>query len=96
VIDRVEDPKKAEALTLKAAENLVAWRWDMMERRKRMRVWVRLPFKYWQTDDACHGGLVGNLSETGLLIYSIKHMPVATDLSIRFFSITGMNLIPSK
>ena len=57
----------------------------MKERRRHPRVPIRLPLEYWHTDDAYHGGVVGNVSEMGLLIYSIKSMPVGTHLSIRIF-----------
>jgi c-di-GMP-binding flagellar brake protein YcgR len=59
------------------------------ERRKHPRIPVRLPLEYWETDDACHGGLAGNISEMGLLIYSIKNIPVGTHLNIRVFFNNG-------
>jgi hypothetical protein len=57
------------------------------ERRKS----PRFPFllEYWETEDSCHGGLVGNLSEKGLLIYSLQDIPVGTDLRIRAFFSNG-------
>jgi c-di-GMP-binding flagellar brake protein YcgR len=61
----------------------------MMERRKHPRVSVRLPLEYCETDDACHGALVGNVSEIGLLIYSIKKIPVGTHLIVRVFFNSG-------
>ena len=64
----------------------------MMERRKHPRVSVRLPLEYWETDDACHGGLVENLSEMGMLIYSIRNIPIGAQLSIRVFFIKGYEL----
>ena len=64
----------------------------MKERRKHPRVPIRLPFEYWKTDDGCHAGLVGNLSETGALIYSIGNMPIGTQLNIRIFFIKGYEL----
>ena len=59
------------------------------ERRKYPRYSVSLPLEYWQTDDACRGGIVGNLSEGGLLIYSLQDMPVGTELNVRIFFPNG-------
>jgi c-di-GMP-binding flagellar brake protein YcgR len=64
----------------------------MKERRKQSRVPISLPLEYWETDDACHGGLVGNLSEMGVLVYSIRNIPIDTQLSIRVFFIKGYEL----
>ena len=56
-----------------------------MERRKHSRVSVRLPLEYCETGNACHGALVGNVSEVGLLIYSTKKIPVGTHLIVTVF-----------
>ena len=64
----------------------------MKERRKDPRVPISLPLEYWETDDACHGGLVENLSEMGMLIYSIRNIPIGAQLSIRVFFIKGYEL----
>jgi hypothetical protein len=44
---------------------------------------------YGETEDSCHGGLVENLQENGLLIYSIRDMPVETELQIKVFFSRG-------
>ncbi len=59
------------------------------ERRKYPRYSISLPLEYWQTDDTCHGGIVGNLSEAGLLIYSLQEMPVGEELNVRIFFLNG-------
>lgn len=53
------------------------------EKRKFPRVVMELPLEY-QVLDApyAHGGLVANASETGLLILSVKSIPVGTKLNI--------------
>jgi len=53
------------------------------ERRRSPRLFIRLPLEY-RLGDArpTHGGVVINVSEVGLLINSIKNMPVGTRLSI--------------
>jgi len=53
------------------------------EKRKCPRVLLDLPLEY-QILDApfAHGGVVANASEAGLLILSIKSMPVGTKLNI--------------
>lgn len=53
------------------------------ERRKYHRSLLDLPLEYRVMDALhAHGGLVINVSETGLLIYSIKDMPVGLKLNI--------------
>ena len=59
------------------------------ERRKYPRYLIVLPLEYWQNDDACRGGMVGNLSEGGLLIYSFHDMPVGKELNVRVFFPNG-------
>ena len=59
------------------------------ERRRYPRYSISLPLEYWQTDDACRGGIVGNLSEGGLLIYSLHDMPVGKELNVRIFFTNG-------
>ncbi len=53
------------------------------EKRKCPRVLMELPLEY-QILDAplAHGGVVANASEAGLLILSVKSMPVGTKLNI--------------
>ena len=60
------------------------------EKRKFPR--FALPLEYWETEDSCHGGLVGNLSEKGLLIYSIQDIPAGTDLGIKVFFSNGYRI----
>ena len=59
------------------------------ERRKYPRYSIKLPLEYWQTDDAYRGGMVGNVSETGLLIRSIQDLPVNEELNARVFFPNG-------
>jgi len=60
-----------------------------MERRKHPRHTITLPLEYWETDDSFHGGLVSNVSETGLLIHSVKDIPVSRELNVRVFFSDG-------
>jgi len=46
---------------------------------------MTLPLEYWETDDSLYGGLVINISETGLLIHSVKDVPVSRELNVRVF-----------
>jgi len=59
------------------------------ERRKYPRYSIELPLEYWQTDDVCRGGLVGNVSETSLLIYLRQELPVDEELNVRIFFSNG-------
>jgi len=53
------------------------------ERRKYPRSMMDLPLEYRMKDlPQAHGGLVVNASEEGLLIHSIKDMPVGLKLNI--------------
>jgi hypothetical protein len=61
----------------------------MRERRKQPRHSITLPLEYWETDDSSHGGLVGNVSEAGLLIYSAEDMPFNKQLNVRVFFSNG-------
>ena len=55
----------------------------LLEKRRHTRVLMDLPLEY-QILDApyAHGGVVANASEAGLLILSIKSIPVGTKLNI--------------
>ncbi len=59
------------------------------ERRKCRRVPINLPYEYWESCDTSHGGLVENLSETGLLIHSIEDMEIGSELEIKLFYYDG-------
>ena len=53
------------------------------EKRKYPRLFVDLPLEYRVMDvPHAHGGLVVNLSETGLLIQSVENIPIGTNLNI--------------
>ena len=56
-----------------------------MERRKRSRHSITLPLEYWETDDSSLGGLVSDLSEAGLLMYSVKdiHFHIKNGVVVR-------------
>jgi len=57
----------------------------VIERRKHHRYLVQLPVEYWKTEDAAREGLVFNVSETGLLIYSTEDMAIGTELAIKVY-----------
>jgi hypothetical protein len=59
------------------------------EKNRSIRFPLSLPLEYWETEGSSHGGLVGNLSESGILIYSIENIAVGTDLWIKVFISTG-------
>ena len=58
-------------------------------RRKHPRYSIQLPLEYWQSDNARRGGVAGNLSEEGLLIYSIQDMRVGKELNVGIFFPNG-------
>jgi hypothetical protein len=63
------------------------------EKRKYPRSFMDLPLEYKVMDvPHAHGGLVVNLSEVGLLIQSIKTIPVGTNLNIAVLFPKGFEL----
>src|SRR5512139_3519447 len=63
------------------------------EKRKHPRVNVDLPLEYRVSDTAkAQAGMVINASESGLLVHSIKDMPVGTKLSIAILFPKGFEL----
>ena len=55
------------------------------ERRQHPRFSVNLPLDYWQTAEAIKGGLVANISEAGLLMYSVHKIEIGGNLGIRVY-----------
>jgi hypothetical protein len=63
------------------------------ERRKSPRLLLDLPLEYRVMNAPyAHGGLVVNASEVGLLINSIKNMPIGTKLNIAVLFPKGFEL----
>ena len=60
------------------------------DRRKCPRVSINLPLEYRESDNSSsEGALVSNLSETGMLIYSIKDIPIGSEFKIVVFFSNG-------
>ena len=57
----------------------------LKERRRSPRRAMRLLLEYWETYNSCQGGVVGNLSETGVLIHSTEYMPIGRKMSFKIF-----------
>jgi hypothetical protein len=56
---------------------------SMKDRRKSQRMILDLPLEYRVMDvPYAHGGLVVNASELGLLVQSVKNLPIGTKLNI--------------
>ena len=55
----------------------------MNEKRRCQRYLIQLPVEYWETDDAVLTGVVFNVSEMGLLIYSTQDMAIGKELTIK-------------
>ena len=65
----------------------------MKDRRKSQRVILDLPLEYRVIDvPYAHGGLVVNASELGLLVQSVKSLPVGTKLNIAVLFPKGFEL----
>jgi len=62
------------------------------ERRKYPRRAITLVLEYWETYSSRYGGLAGNMSETGLLIYSVQDMPIGRELNVTVFFSDGYEL----
>ena len=66
---------------------------DLKEKRKHPRVNMNLPLEYRVLDaPRVQAGMVINASESGLLLHSIKDMPVGTKLSIAVLFPKGFEL----
>jgi hypothetical protein len=66
---------------------------DPKERRRSPRLMVDLPLEYRiMNAPYAHGGIVVNASEVGLLINSVKNMPVGTRLKIAVLFPKGFEL----
>lgn len=66
---------------------------DLKEKRKHPRLDLDLPLEYRMTNapQAC-GALVVNASESGLLVHSIKNIPIGTKLNIAVLFPKGFEL----
>lgn len=56
-----------------------------VEKRKQPRFSVKLPLDYWETPNVVRGGLLANISETGLLIHSGRKLRIGAELNIRIY-----------
>jgi hypothetical protein len=66
---------------------------DIGEKRKHPRFDIDLPLEYQVTNSPyVRGGLVVNASESGLLVNSIKEMPIGTKLNIAVLFPKGYEL----
>lgn len=65
----------------------------MKERRRSQRKMLDLPLEYRAMDAPyAHGGLVVNASEIGLLVQSVKSIPIGTKLNIAVLFPKGFEL----
>ncbi len=65
----------------------------IMEKRKHPRVYMDLPLEYRPTDTPhVRGALVINASESGLLIHSVRDLPIGTKLNIAVLFPKGFEL----
>ncbi len=55
------------------------------ERRRSPRRAIRLVLEYWETYNSRHGGIVGNLSETGVFIQSTEYIPIGRKINFKIF-----------
>ncbi len=62
------------------------------ERRQHPRFSVKLPIDYWQTPEKIEEGLVGGISETGLLIYCIHKIEIGAKIGFKVYLSKGNSL----
>jgi len=55
------------------------------ERRQDPRFLVKLPLDYWETPDVLKGGLVADISESGLRMHSVYSIQTGAALKIRVY-----------
>jgi hypothetical protein len=64
---------------------------DLREKRKHPRVNMELPLEYRVLDAPHpHGAMVVNASESGLLVHSVKDLPIGTKLNIAVLFPNGL------
>ena len=61
------------------------WLESNRERRQHPRFSVKLPLDYWETPDVLKGGLVADISESGLRIHSVHSIQTGAELKIRVY-----------
>ncbi len=60
------------------------------DRRKYPRVSINLPLEYRESDNSPpEGGLVSNLSEIGMLVHSIRDIPIGSEFETMVFFSNG-------
>jgi c-di-GMP-binding flagellar brake protein YcgR len=65
----------------------------VVERRKHPRIRIELPLDYSLVDsEETHGGLIGDISEGGLLVYLPEALKLETLLRIQILFVKGMEL----
>ncbi len=62
---------------MESSENLTHTKTDAFSKR--------LPLEYWESGRSVHGGLLGNVSMDGVLVYSTKALPPGTELNVNIF-----------
>ncbi len=63
------------------------------ERRKHFRFSFEAPLEYWAAVEShARAGYTGNISETGLLIYSVDNLQVGTELNLLVLYANGYRL----
>jgi c-di-GMP-binding flagellar brake protein YcgR len=65
---------------------------SQVERRQHRRFLVELPLEYWQTPEVIKGGLIINLSQTGLLMQSVHKIEIGAQIGIRVYFSKGTRL----
>jgi len=55
-----------------------------------------MPFGYWESCDARHGGVIIDIKENGLCVRSLVDMHIGAELRIRIFFSLGMNSVASR
>jgi hypothetical protein len=63
---------------------------DATEKIDYSEVSHRMPLEYWETYDACQGGVIEDINGKGLLIQSHVNMPMGGELRIKVFFSVGV------
>ncbi len=62
------------------------------ERRQHPRYSVKLRIDYWETPEITEEGIVGGISETGLLMYCVHKIEIGAKVGFRVYLSKGNNL----
>jgi hypothetical protein len=73
-------------VVITSKQEVADWREEMMESLTRLTdPLTMLPAEYWEASGSVYGALADNVSEEGLLFFSVRDISVGSRLNVRIF-----------